>query len=423
MALVLRGATLIDGTGAAPRANTAVTLTGDRIVAVESGAAEGAGDAGDRSAGDAGDAEPSQQLDLTHLALLPGLINAHAHLGMVGTDTTMSTAEVAARVFRNCELALAAGFTSVRELGGLDGGVARAIERGLVRGPRVFPSGPALAQEGGHGTFMPSFADCPCGYGPPAVPGLSHLAQVCNGPDAVRLAARTAFRRGATQLKVFISGGVVSLSDSLEDTQFVVEELRAIVAEAQARHTYVTAHAHNSRAIRNGLAAGIACFEHGSFLDEETAILMAQAGAALVPTFAVTRVLLSEWQQWGLPEAVVGRMAGVEAAMTRATRLAYDKGVSIGSGADLLGAEQNRHGLELVLKARILGPMAAIVSATSTNARIMRVDDRLGTVAPGKLADLIAVTGDPLTEPDLFDDPTRVVLVIKGGQIVKDTRG
>jgi imidazolonepropionase-like amidohydrolase len=238
----------------------------------------------------------------------------------------------------------------------------------------------------------------------------------------VRLAARKAFRRGATQLKVFISGGVVSLSDSLDDTQFVVEELRAIVAEAQARHTYVTAHAHNSQAIRNGLAAGIACFEHGSFLDEDTATLMAQAGAALVPTFAVTRVLLAEWQQWGLPEAAVPRMAGVEEAMTRATRLAYAKGVPIGSGADLLGAEQNRHGLELVLKARILGPMAAIVSATSTNAHIMRVDDRLGTVAPGKLADLIAVTGDPLTEPDLFDDPTRVVLVIKGGQIVKDTR-
>jgi imidazolonepropionase-like amidohydrolase len=409
MALVLRGATLIDGTGAAPRAHSAVTLHGDRIAA--------SGDAGDRSAGDA------EQIDLTNLTLLPGLINAHSHLGMVGTDTTMSTAEVAARIFRNCELALAAGFTSVRELGGLDGGVARAIEHGLVRGPRVFPSGPALAQDGGHGTFMPSYSDCLCGYGPPVVPGLSQLAQVCNGPDEVRLAARKAFRRGATQLKVIISGGVVSLTDSLDDTQFVVEELRAMVAEAQARQTYVTAHAHNSRAIRNGLAAGIACFEHGSFLDEETATLMAQAGAALVPTFAVTRVMLVEWQKWGLPEAVVPRMAGVEESMTRATRLAYDKGVAIGSGADLLGVEQNRHGLELVLKARILGPMAAIESATATNARIMRMDDRLGTIMPGKLADLIAVTGDPLTEPDLFDDPTRVVLVIKGGQIVKDTRG
>lgn len=122
---------------------------------------------------------------------------------------------------------------------------------------------------------------------------------------------------------------------------------------------------------------------------------MAQAGAALVQTFAASRVLLAEWQQWGLPQAVVPRMAGVEEAMTRATRLAHDTGIAIGSGSDLLGAEQNRHGLELVLKARILGPMAAIVSATATNARIMRVDDRLGTVTPGKLPDPESDCGHP----------------------------
>jgi imidazolonepropionase-like amidohydrolase len=341
---------------------------------------------------------------------------------MVGTDTTISAAEVAARVFRNCELALEAGFTTVRELGGLDGGVVGIIERGLVRGPRVFPSGPALAQDGGHGSFMPSYTDCPCHYGGPAIPGLAQLAQVCNGPDEVRLAARRAFRRGATQLKVFVSGGVVSLTDNLDDTQFVVEELRAIVAEAQARNTYVTAHAHNTRSIRNGLAAGVSCFEHGTFLDEETATLMAQTGAALVPTFAVTQVMLTEWRKWGLSEAVLPRLAGVGERMAEAAKLAHAKGIPVGSGADLLGPEQNRHGLELVLKARILGPMEAIVSATATNARIMRVDDRLGTVVPGKLADLIAVTGDPLAEPELFDDPARVALVVQGGRIVKDRR-
>ena len=149
---------------------------------------------------------------------------------------------------------------------------------------------------------------------------------------------------------------------------------------------------------------------------------MAQAGAALVPTFAVTQVMLTEWRKWGLAEAVLPRLAGVGERMAEATRLARAKGIPIGSGADLLGPEQNRHGVELVLKARILGPMEAIVSATATNARIMRVDDRLGTVAPGKLADLIAVTGDPLAEPELFDDPTRVALVVRGGAVVKDRR-
>ncbi len=405
MTLLLRGATLIDGTGADPRANVTVTIDGEHI----------AGVGGEPS----GAREDAETLDLSNLTLLPGLIDAHTHLGMVGTDPAMSVAEVAARAFRNLELALDAGFTTVRELGGLDGGAAKAVESGLVRGPRVFPSGPALAQDGGHGTFMLPYTDCVCGL---VFPGLSQLTQVCNGPDEMRLAARKAFRRGATQLKVMISGGVVSLSDAIEDTQFAVEELRVAVAEAQARNTYVTAHAHNIRAIRNGLAAGIACFEHGSFLDEGTADLMAEAGAAMVPTFAVTRVMLDEWRAWGLPEAVVPRMAGVEEAMARATKLAHAKGISIGSGADLLGAEQNRHGLELVLKARVLGPMAAIVSATATNARILRAADRLGTVEPGKLADLIAVSGDPLAEPELFDDPDRVVLVVKGGKVVKDHR-
>jgi imidazolonepropionase-like amidohydrolase len=405
MTILLQGATLIDGTGAAPRANASVTIEGDRIQTV--------------GGGTGAPAEGTETLDLTDLTLLPGLIDAHTHLGMVGMDAAMSAAEVAARAFRNCQLALDAGFTTVRELGGLDGGAAKAIESGLVRGPRIFPSGPALAQDGGHGSFMRPYSDCVCGL---AFPGLSQLIQVCNGPEEVRLAARKAFRRGATQLKMMISGGVVSLSDSLEDTQFAIEELRAAVAEAHARNTYVTAHAHNTRAIRNGLAAGIACFEHGSFLDEETADLIAQAGAALVPTMAVTRVLLEDWRAWELPEVVVPRMAGVEEAMGRATKLAFAKGIPIGSGSDLLGSDQTRHGLELVLKARLLGPMAAIVSATATNARILRAADRLGTVERGKLADLIAVSGDPLGEPELFDDAERVVLVIKGGKIVKDRR-
>lgn len=408
MVLVLHGATLIDGSGAPPRTNSAVVLEGEHIVAVTDGEHRLA--------------EGDQMLDLTGLTVLPGLIDAHTHLGLIGTDSTMSAAEVAAQVFRNCELALEAGFTTVRELGGLDGGVAGIIARGLVRGPRIFPSGPALAQEGGHGSFMPRYTDCPCGYGGPAIPGLAQLAQVCNGPDEVRLAARRAFRRGATQLKVFVSGGMLPLTDTLDDTQFMVEELRAIVAEAQARNSYVTAHAHNTRSIRNGLAAGVSCFEHGSFLDEETATLMAQAQAALVPTFATTQVMLTEWQKWGLPEAVLPRLAEVGERLPEAVKLAHTKGIPIGSGADLLGPEQNRHGLELVLKARLLGPMEAIVSATATNARIMRVDDRLGMVVPGKLADLIAVTGDPLAEPELFDDPARVVLVVQGGRIVKGRR-
>jgi imidazolonepropionase-like amidohydrolase len=220
-----------------------------------------------------------------------------------------------------------------------------------------------------------------------------------------------------------VSGGVVSLSDRLEDTQFTVEELRAAVEEAEARETYVTAHAHNVRGILNGLAAGVKCFEHGSFLDAETATALAEAGAWLVPTLAVARLMAEDGESWGLPKQVLPRMAGVEDAMTRAVKLAYDAGVLIGSGSDLIGPTQDRRGLELVLKARIIEPMAAIVSATSANARIIGESDRLGTIEQGKVADVIAVGGDPLVDPEVFDEPSRVLLVLKDGIVVKDGRG
>jgi imidazolonepropionase-like amidohydrolase len=169
------------------------------------------------------------------------------------------------------------------------------------------------------------------------------------------------------------------------------------------------------------LEAGVECFEHGTFLDEETAVAMAAKGAYLVPTFAVTRIFVEMADEWNIPASMLPRMAGIEEAMAASLKLARDAGVVIGSGSDILGPEQNRRGLELLIRSELETPMDAIVSATATNARIIRRDD-LGTVEVGKLADLVAVDFDPLTDPDLFDDPTRVRLVVKGGEIVKDTR-
>ncbi len=405
MATVIRGGTLIDGTGSDPRPAD-VSVDEGRIRAVDPRL------------------EPSRDdsaIDADGLTILPGLIDAHTHFGVVdlgGMGTPIAV--IAARIFNNCALAIEAGFTTVRDCGGVDGGLARAIDLGLIEGPRLYPSGPILCQTGGHGDFRAPFMDHAHGA---SVPGLVQSSIVCDGPDEVRVAARTALRRGATQVKVCVSGGVVSLSDRLEDTQFTVEELRAAVEEAEARETYVTAHAHNVRGIHNGLAAGVRCFEHGSFLDAETATALAEAGAWLVPTLAVARLMNDEWKSWGLSEDVLPRIALVEDAMTRAVKLAYDAGVLLGSGSDLIGPVQNRRGLELVLKAKILGPMAAIVSATSSNARIIGASDRLGTVEKGKVADVIALDGDPLTDPEVFDDPQRVVLVMRDGVVVKDTRG
>jgi len=161
--------------------------------------------------------------------------------------------------------------------------------------------------------------------------------------------------------------------------------------------------------------------EHGTYLDEETAVLMSSHGVALVPTFTVVDLMPSRWRDWGLPELVVPRLEGVEEAMASALMLARALRVDVGSGSDLLGLEQERRGRELVIRARLEDPMRAIVSATSANARILGQGHAIGTVEPGKLADLIAIEGDPLAEPELFDRPDRVVLVIKAGRVVKDT--
>ena len=406
MALKLRGATLIDGTGGDPLAKATVSISNEFFDEVS-------GDTAKSSSGD-------ETVDLEGLTLLPGLIDAHSHLGIVdvGLGDRTAPAVIAAQIFANCGLALDGGFTTVRDVGGIDGGVASAVAMGLVRGPEILPSGPLLSQKGGHADHASPWIDHPHAHG---VPGLLPGSLTCDGPDEVRRAARIVLQRGATQIKVCISGGVASYTDKITDTQFSVEELRAAVEEAKARDTYVTAHAHHARAILNGLEAGVECFEHGTYLDEATAAKMATAGAILVPTLAVTRLFITEAEAWGIPDDFLPRMAGIEEAMAASMKLARDAGVTIGSGSDILGPGQNRRGLELLMKAEILGPMEAIVSATATNAKVLRRAD-IGTVEPGKRADLIAINGDPLTDPELFDDPDRIVLVIKNGQIVKDLR-
>jgi len=220
---------VLDGTGADPT-HASVLIDGEHI----------------RAVGDVPPPRDADVVDLDGLTLLPGLIDAHTHLGLVSVidPGPVPVAVAAAQIFQNVELALLSGHTTVREVGGLDGGVAQAIDAGLIPGPRLLPSGPALCQTGGHGDLGPPFL--PHDHRHVGTPGLSQMSVVCDGPDEVRVAARTAFRRGATQLKVCISGGVVSFTDRLEDTQFTVEELRAAVDEARARDTYVTAHAHTT---------------------------------------------------------------------------------------------------------------------------------------------------------------------------------
>jgi imidazolonepropionase-like amidohydrolase len=241
----------------------------------------------------------------------------------------------------------------------------------------------------------------------------------------VRTAVRKVLERGADQIKVFADGEVVSQleSDRAKPGQgkFTAEEIGAAVETAEVAGTYVMAHTYGPRAIQNCLAAGVRSIEHGNLMDAETAGMMAYKGTYYIPTLATYDVLAKEAQE-GLNTHTLEKLEMVRHKGQHALELAYRAGVKIGSGSDIIGPFQHLKGRELALKAEVMTPMEAIVSATRTNAELIGMADRLGTLEPGKSADLIAVDGNPLEDLTLFEHGLeRVVLVMKEGRIVKDT--
>jgi len=366
----------------------------------------------------------AEVVDCTGLTVTPGLIDAHVHLGISSplepsVNYGMSVAEIAADMFANTTQTLYGGFTTVRDCGGIDAGLPRAVASGKLPGPRILQCGPIHCQTGGHGHFAPEWEPTSM-WCARDIPGLRSLSVLCDGSEDMRKKARESFRRGAQFLKLCVTGGVISKHDKLTDTQFTVDEISAAVAEATARGTYVTVHAHNTAGIRNAVLAGAKGVEHGTGIDEETAALMAANGVSLVPTLAAVEVVMSN--VLGLPEQIAGRAALVRDTMVGGLLAAKEAGVRVGSGSDLVGPNQTHRGEELVLRAAVESPMEALISATRTNAEILGLGDEIGTLEVGKRADVVAFAGDPLDNPKLFADPGSVVLVLQGGSVVKDTR-
>jgi len=397
--VLFTNAWLIDGTGKEPLSGASLAVEGGLIKEVA-----------DRPL-----TFPSARtVDLQGRTLMPGLIDAHVHAGNV-LLTSSATASLRPAVFvhrasLNLATDLALGFTTVRDAGGLDLGFKEAIAQGLIKGPRLLLSVSPLIQSSGE-TVGPRNS-------------LGVYSEVCDGPDQVRRAARRTLGRGADQIKVFADGEVAAQveSDRARPGQwkFTVEEIRAAVETAQAAGTYVMAHVYSPRAVKNCLEAGVRSLEHANLMDRETAELMAEKGAFYVPTLTVYQVL-STIARDQLPAFTREKLDEVGRSGWRALELAREAGVRIASGSDIIGPFQHLKGRELALKAEVMGPMGAIVSATRTNAELLNLADRLGTLAAGKEADLIVVDGNPLQDLSLFEKGLeKVLLVMKSGRIMKD---
>lgn len=402
----LKNLTLIDGTGAAPR-KAAVVVEGDSIKEV----------LGPKSRAPKG----AETVDCRDQTLLPGLIDGHVHMGAVEANIMEQQRRhfpsvLVIKTLRVLKETLDQGFTSARDAGGADPGFREAISQGLAVGPRLFVSGQPLSQTGGHGdSRLPTELHVPV----PIPAGLASL--VCDGVDAVRAAARAQLRQGVDHVKVMAGGGCMSPSDEVDTSQYSPDELKAVVWEAESAGKYVLAHCYSDRSIVNAVASGVRTIEHGNLLTEAGAKAMKKAGAYLVPTIVTYEMISRMGKELGIPDNNVRKINEAREKALEALRFAFKAGVKIGSGSDLLGEMQVFKGAELELQAKVMGPMGAIVATTKTNAEILRREKDLGTVEPGKLADLILVDGDPLKDITVFQKyQEKITLIIQGGRVHKN---
>lgn len=407
---LLANAFLIDCVGAEPRERASVLVEGERIKEV-------------RLQGTHPTGRYDTVIDCAGMTLMPGLTDAHVHIGAVDVNILDQHREhpsnfVALMMGKILEDTLQRGFTTVRDAGGTDWSFKAAVERGIVEGPRLLISDRPLSQTGGHGDWRRSTeTQSPEIFCPTA--GMRSV--VCDGIDEVRRAAREQLRLGADQIKIMASGGAMSPADELAATQYALEELRAAVEVAEAARTYVMAHAYNDESVRNSLEAGVRSIEHGNLINEETAQMIAASGAYLVPTLVTYEALSEEGKSYNVPENVIRKIDEAREVGIRALRYAYEAGVKIASGSDLLGPLHVRKSRELEIKTEVMTPMESLISATRTNAELFSMQNEIGTVEEGKLADLLVVEGNPLEDISVFQRQDNLRLIMKGGRVVKDT--
>jgi imidazolonepropionase-like amidohydrolase len=363
-------------------------------------------------------------LDLGGRTLMPGLIDCHVHIMAshvrfgLKAARHIPTSLVTAYAAQSLRAMLQRGFTTVRDAGGADLGHKLAVERGLFAGPRLFVSGRAISQTGGHGDFRERIDQCvPCA----CAHMLNGIGRIADGVPEVRRAARDEIRLGADQIKVMASGGVASASDPIHFLQYSVAELEALVDEAARASTYVMAHAYTPEAIRRSVAAGVRTIEHGNLIDEGTARFMRERGSFLVPTLSTYFALARHGAELGFPEESLRKLGDILEVGTTSLAIARDAGVKMAVGTDLLGELQAYQSDEFRIRSETLSAAEILRSATVVGAEVLRMEGHLGEIVPGAHADLIAVDGNPLDDLLLLGGQgDHLTLIMTGGHIFKN---
>ncbi|CAH0055919.1 unnamed protein product [Clonostachys solani] len=362
-------------------------------------------------------------IDVQGKYVCPGLIDGHVHVtatpGESDLKNTYKNTPASMNNFRTTFLVkemLQRGFTTARDCGGADSSLKDAIREWLIPGPRLLIAGHALSQTGGHGDQRPFFNDedptlkCCAGH-------RSGIGRICDGPTECSVAVRDEIRKGADFIKIMGGGGVASRLNNLGHPQFLSEEIQAMTRTAASFDTYVTAHAYTIRAMRHMIDNGVLGIEHGNFIDRELALEMAKKGIFLTPTLVTYDALRTPPYDQFLNESCAKKNLEVLGSGLEAIKIASEAGVTLSYGSDLLAGMHKFQRREFTLRSEVQSALEIFRSATINCAKMLRMEDQIGQIKEGFLADLIVLERNPLEDITVLDDKSNLLAVVKDGYV------